>query len=222
MLSEPEKIRVEFAKTGALKFISHLDLNRTVQTAFLRSKLPIWYTQGFNPHPKTVFSPPLPVGVSSECEFMDFGMTEKLPCDEITARLRAVFPEGLYAVRTYAPEGRFSDIKWAEYEMTFEPGGTDGTDEKVKAIFSGAVNVEKTGKAGTRTVDISPYMKLISCERKDGILVLRVLLSCEELTFVGPYLPVQYISENIKELAGAECSVHRKAVLLGDMKTEFR
>lgn len=51
---------------------------------------------------------------------------------------------------------------------------------------------------------------------------MRVLLSCEELTFAGPYLPVQYISENIKELAGAECSVHRKAVLLGDIKTEFR
>jgi len=70
MLSEPAKIRVKFSKTGSLKFISHLDLNRTVKSAFLRSGLPIWYTQGFNPHPKTVFSLPLSVGTASLCEFI--------------------------------------------------------------------------------------------------------------------------------------------------------
>lgn len=222
MLSEPEKIRVEFSKTGALKFISHLDLNRTVQTAFLRSKLPIWYTQGFNPHPKTVFSPPLPVGVSSECEFMDFKMTEKIPYDEVVGRLNDVFPEGLRALCAYAPQTGFSEIRWAEYLMRFMPSGDDDTPEKVEAIFRGAINVEKTGKAGTRSVDISPDMHFISCGRENGELVLCALLSCAELTFVGPYLPVSYIAANVPELSGSECSVHRRAVLLGDRTTPFR
>ena len=94
MLSQPQKIRVKFSKTGSLKFISHLDLNRTVKSAFLRSKLPIWYTQGFNPHPKTVFSVPLSVGTASLCEFMDFRITEEVSGKVICDTLNSVFPEG--------------------------------------------------------------------------------------------------------------------------------
>ena len=120
MLPEVKKIRVEFSKTGALKYISHLDLNRTMQNVFLRSKLPIVYSQGFNPHPKTVFSPPLSVGVSSECEFIDFKMTEDVPYDVICRRLNESFPEGLRALSAYEPESKFSDIGWADYEIAFE------------------------------------------------------------------------------------------------------
>ncbi|MBQ9511128.1 MAG: DUF2344 domain-containing protein [Clostridia bacterium] len=220
MLSEPAKIRVEFSKTGALKFISHLDLNRTVQNAFLRSKLPIWYTQGFNPHPKTVFSPPLSVGVSSECEFMDFRMNEIVPAEEIVQRLNASFPEGLRAIAAYEPQSSFSQIAWAEYEIGFEC--KEDISAKIKALLSGPLEVEKTGKAGTKTVDISPGTELLDCGYDDGIAHLRVLLSCGELTFVGPYLLTGCISDRIEELDGAECFVHRKAVLLADKKTHFR
>ena len=140
MLSEPAKIRVEFSKTGALKFISHLDLNRTVQTAFLRSKLPIWYTQGFNPHPKTVFSPPLSVGVSSECEFMDFRMNEAVDPEEVVRRLNAVFPEGLRAIAAYEPTSSFSQIAWAEYEIAFVC--SNDVSAELKAFLSGPLEVE--------------------------------------------------------------------------------
>ena len=220
MLSEPAKIRVEFSKTGALKFISHLDLNRTVQTAFLRSKLPIWYTQGFNPHPKTVFSPPLSVGVSSECEFMDFRMNDEVAPDEIVKRLNEVFPEGLRAIAAYEPKSSFSEIAWAEYEIAFE--SASDVSGKVKALFSGPIEVEKTGKAGTRVVDISPGTELLSCVYGEGTVKLDVLLSCGELTFVGPYLLTGAIAERTEELGDAECFVHRKAVLLADKKTYFR
>ena len=77
---KPQKsVRVKFTKTGSLKFISHLDLNRTMQEVIVRSKLPVWYSEGFNPHPRIVFSPPLSVGVSSLTEFMDFKLVEEVP-----------------------------------------------------------------------------------------------------------------------------------------------
>lgn len=221
MLSEPEKIRVEFSKTGALKFISHLDLSRTVQNAFLRSKLPIWYTQGFNPHPKTVFSPPLSVGVSSECEFMDFKMNEHVPYDEVTERLNASFPEGLRAIRAYAPERPFSDIRWAKYEIRMECDDPD-LAEKVSVLFSGALETEKTNKNGTKTVDISGGVELCSCEYERGEIILSVLLSCDENFFVGPFLLTKCIGEKLPVLAEAECSACRRAALLADKKTNFR
>ena len=38
--------RLTYSKKGRAKFISHLDLMRTMQRAFKRAKLPVWYTQG--------------------------------------------------------------------------------------------------------------------------------------------------------------------------------
>ena len=59
--------RIGFYKVGDMQFISHLDLQRFMKRAFVRSGLPIWFSEGFNPHPKMVFSTPLSIGIQSEC-----------------------------------------------------------------------------------------------------------------------------------------------------------
>ena len=133
---ERYNVRVKFSKVGSLKFISHLDLARTMRSAFLRAKLPIWYTLGFNPHPKMVFSLPLSVGTASLCEFMDFMLTEKLPYNEIVSRLNAAFPAELRAIEAYEPTTRFCDAGFAEYEIRLEtPTATDDITGKIKALF---------------------------------------------------------------------------------------
>ena len=48
------RIRVKFVKRGELKYISHLDLLRTMERAVRRSGLPIAYTEGFHPHAKSI------------------------------------------------------------------------------------------------------------------------------------------------------------------------
>lgn len=52
-------VRLKFRKVGDLQYISHLDLQRTFNRVIKRSGIPVWYTQGFNPHMKLVFSSPL-------------------------------------------------------------------------------------------------------------------------------------------------------------------
>lgn len=85
-------VRVFFAKEGRLKYISHLDVTRCLARVFKRSRLPIWYTQGFNPHAYLTFALPLPLGVESCCESFDFRLTEEVSCEEVTDRLNAVLP----------------------------------------------------------------------------------------------------------------------------------
>ena len=80
-------VRVKFRKVGDLQYISHLDLVRTMQRVSNRAKLPLWYTEGFNPKPKMVFGPPLSTGVESECEFLDLRFTESVDFEEIKLRL---------------------------------------------------------------------------------------------------------------------------------------
>ena len=223
MLSGPQKIRVKFSKTGSLKFISHLDLNRTVKSAFLRSKLPIWYTKGFNPHPKTIFSVPLSVGTASLCEFMDFKITEEVSGDVICATLNSVFPDGLRALEAYEPTSKFHDIGWADYEIRMEISDAKSRVEDVKNALNEPIVIEKTTKIGTRTLDVSEYAKILSVTEEAGLLVLRVKLCCDDMNFVNP----KYIIDFLSRKTGVpgeldDYSVCRTAVYLEDGETPFR
>lgn len=78
-------VRVWFTKTGEAAYISLLDLQRVMQRALKRSGLPVWYTQGFNPHIYMTFAAPLALGQESLVESLDCRM-EPLPGDWEQAR----------------------------------------------------------------------------------------------------------------------------------------
>lgn len=166
----PENIRIKFKKTGRLKYISHLDLCRTMQPAMIRAKIPLWYTEGFNPHPKMVFAQPLPLFVESECEYLDIKITEPISCEEIRDRLRSAFTEELYVTEVYNPTEKFTAIAYAGYIMN----GFDGlAEEALNKALAGELNVTKKTKSGEKTVDIRPQIK--SVELLGGGVVYAVL-----------------------------------------------
>ena len=220
------KVRVKFSKTGSLKFISHLDLQRTMQSAFLRSKLPIYYSEGFNPHPKVVFTPPLSVGVSSLTEFVDVKMLAEVSHEEIVEKLNASFPKGLHAYACYTPKAKFGDIKWGLYEIKYELAGEPHADvcEKVKAALTAEeITVEKfSKKTGTKIVNIAGGIRFCAAELGGKILTVRAKLSCDEAAFVNP----KYVSETLAAampavFEGAEEEVCRMEVYLADGETLF-
>ena len=221
------KVRIKFSKTGSLKFISHLDLQRTMQSSFLRSKLPIYYSEGFNPHPKVVFSPPLSVGVSSLTEFVDVKMLENVSFTEIMEKLNASFPKGLRAHECYTPETKFNDVKWGLYEIKYELAGEIPADicEKAQAALTAEeINVEKfSKKTGAKTVNIAGGVRFCSAELEGNILTVRAKLSCDDATFVNP----KYVSETLasampEAFAGAEEEVCRMEVYIADGETLFK
>ncbi len=217
------KIRVMFSKTGSLKFISHLDLNRTVRSAFLRSRLPIWYTMGYNPHPKTIFSLPLSVGTASLSEFMDFAVTEPVSGDEICKALNAVFPTGLRALEAYTPTTTFHDVGWADYEIRMEIADAASAVEPVKNALAGEIIVDKTTKIGTRTVDMAPLVKVLAVMEENGELVLRLRLSAESNSYVNPKYIIEFLTAKVG-LPGEkdDYTVCRTAVYGKDGETIFR
>ncbi|MFB0510044.1 MAG: TIGR03936 family radical SAM-associated protein, partial [bacterium] len=68
------RFRIKYAVGENFRFASHLDLVRAFYRTLRRSELPIAYTKGFSPHPVVSFGPPLPVGVISTGEYLDFQM----------------------------------------------------------------------------------------------------------------------------------------------------
>lgn len=65
------KVRVKFAKYGALRFIGHLDVMRHFQKAIRRAGIDIAYSTGFSPHQIMSFASPLGLGMYSRGEYMD-------------------------------------------------------------------------------------------------------------------------------------------------------
>ncbi len=178
----PENIRISFKKTGRLKYISHLDLCRTMQPAMIRARIPLWYTEGFNPHPKMVFAQPLPLFVESEKEFLDIKITEHIPCDELCARLRSAFTDELYVTEVYNPTEKFTEIAYAAYLMN----GFDGlTSEKLEKLLSGELVVTKKTKGGEKTIDIRSQIKSAELVG-DGIVY--AVLDASGASYLSPEL----------------------------------
>ena len=86
----------------------------------MRAGIPIWYTQGFNPHAKMVFALPLPVGVESVCEYLDVKIDKEIPCDDVKELLNKQLTEELQVIEVYNPTTKFADISKAYYRILLE------------------------------------------------------------------------------------------------------
>lgn len=177
-LPEPRTVRLRFEKTGSLQFISHLDLQRSAARILTRAGIPLWYTRGFNPHPKLVFAMPLPIGCESVCELADVRIDRDMDCGRILDGLHRGSSGGLRFTECYIPERPFRDIAWARYEIRIAPGelmSPAGFAEKAAAVMAEKpLTVIKHGKSGDRLTDISGMMKdiKISCAGEETLIDL--------------------------------------------------
>ena len=150
--------RVFFSKTDRAKYISHLDLNRVMQGAIKRAKLPVWYTEGYNPHMYVQFMLPLSLGQEGIREAMDFRLLEDIPYGEVTERLNNALPFDIRVVETASPVLKNTDITTAEYEIT-----ADIDKEKfLEFAESEKIIVEKKTKKGTSEIDLKPLISELS------------------------------------------------------------
>jgi len=90
-----QRLRIRFGKYGALRFVGHLDLVKSWERVLRRAQVPLEYSRGFNAHPRFQFAAALPVGGTSDCEYLDAWITEPLVPDEWGERLVAASPAAL-------------------------------------------------------------------------------------------------------------------------------
>ncbi len=88
-------LRIKYKKENNMKFLSHLELIKTMERAFRRMNFNMMFSQGFNPKPKISYAAPLPVGVETECDFLDVELEEKVDIQELLANQKQFLPNGL-------------------------------------------------------------------------------------------------------------------------------
>lgn len=177
--------RLTYAKQGRAKFISHLDLMRVITRTLRRAKLPVWYTQGFNPHPYIMFPLALALGTESEIEPMDIALLEDIPNDELMERMNEVLPEGLKIMSVSKPLHDHLEIKNSIYKIEIE---TDTTPDVTKEKFLEFINGEtveiskrhrdkKTKKISYRQIDVKEHIELLEIYTNDESTVISIKLS---------------------------------------------
>ena len=163
------RVRAVFEKKDRAKYISHLDLNRCMLRTFRRSRLPVWYTEGFNPHPYYSFALALSLGFESNCEILDFNLNEDIPFDEVRDRLNAVMPYGMRIVSVSEQKKKITEIAKAEYSFSLVSDDVDELFSKVNELINQQeILTEKKTKKGIRTVDIKPDMEILSIEKSEN------------------------------------------------------
>ena len=196
-------IRIKFIKGNQLKYISHLDLMRTMIRLFKRADLKVKYTQGFNPHPKLVFASPLSLGIESVCELLDVEFTEISNTDLVMEKFNNSAPAGMKALEVYESEKPFKNIAYAVYNLTLPCEYKDMFD---KFLSMENIFIEKKNKKGEITcIDIKPQIQA----KELGNCSYSVVLPCSNNNSININLLIKSF-RNYADNFNIECNTVRE------------
>jgi len=173
------RLRITFAKTGALRYTGHLDLHRLWERTLRRAGLPLTYSQGFHPQPKIQIASALPLGFLGCEEIVDVWLNTddaRLPSP---ASIQPAAPPGLAILRVERVDERGpalqTQVAAAEYEVTLlEPGAGSGLEARVAELLAkDSLPRERRGKP----YDLRPLILSLAW---DATGRLRMRLSARE------------------------------------------
>jgi radical SAM-linked protein len=176
------RLRVTYAKTGRARWLSHLEVTRTLERGVRRSGLRYAVTQGFNPHMRIAFGPALPVGTAGERERFDVWLTAFAGTAQALERLKGSLPSGIdIGELAYVSDSSASlsaGVLLAVYDVAVEGKGAISTEVQAaldKLLAAGRLEVEHKGK--TKVFDLGralPKEPLV--QDQDGRVVVTMLI----------------------------------------------
>lgn len=187
------EVRLVFSKIDRCKYISHLDINRCMSRALARAKIPLWFTEGFNPHPYMSFSLPLSLGVESLCESVDLRITDDISNDEIKNRMNEMLPTGIRIVDVLDDFRDCSEIAFSDYVYKFQFCDNEAALERINAVLSSSeIMAEKKAKKGKRRIvketNLKPYIDKYSISIRNDEIVLNIRLAAGPERNLNPTL----------------------------------
>ena len=174
-----QRLRLTFAKTAAMKFSGHLDLHKTWERTLRRARLPLAYSEGFNPQPKIQLAAALPLGFTSECEVLDVWMETPQDLAEARAALERAAPPGIRLVGIEeAPErspALQTQVASAEYRVAVSTSLNPAEiDERITALLA-SLEIQRTRRQ--KEYDLRPLIESLARAESDELghtLVMRL------------------------------------------------
>lgn len=215
-------IRLWYKKSELAIYTSHLDMNRCFTRAVRRAEIPLWYTEGFNPHPYMTFLMPLPLGQVGMREPLDIRVEDdSITNKKVKERMNAVLPSGLEIVDVTKPESKPNEIAAAEYEILIKfasPEEAEGFASGAASVIKGGMlNAEKRSKRGTKEVNLCEMVCSFSVENKGENVDVNAVLAAGNAVNLNADLLINTL---LKELSASAEGVEivRTKLLKEDLK----
>ena len=151
-----QRLRIRYAKRGRLRFASHRDFSRAFERALVRSRIPMAYSSGFNPHPRISYAGAAPTGSESEAEYLEIGLASEVSAESVRELLDESLPPGLDVIEVVVSAGgALNDRLEASHWRITLPGVRPETVAPAVDAFLAAeeVTVERMTKRGVRSFD---------------------------------------------------------------------
>jgi radical SAM-linked protein len=167
------RVRVRFGKRGRLRFLGQLDLQRGIERALRRSRLPARFTEGFHPRMRMSFPCASPTGMSSSCEVLEIQVAEPCQLSRVRERLAAELGDELPVFDVaIVPDGERLRLLAATYAVTRREGGPPVPSAALAALESReALPAVKRGKS----LDLRPFLVSVAGDDAAARMVLRFL-----------------------------------------------
>lgn len=163
-----KNVRIWFKKDKECRYISHLDLNRVMLRTVFRTKLPIWYTEGFNPHPFITFPLPLSLGFRGECECMDVRfLDEDFDLTKVADMMNPYLPDGIRVYDATVCKMKPGDIAYAKFSARIYSDILSSAELKAELcelMLLDEYLIPKKTKSGIKDINVAEYLKLIEID----------------------------------------------------------
>ena len=170
-----QRLRLIFSKGGAARYISHLDLARTLERALNRAKIPVAYTQGFNRRPRMQMATALPLGYTSEYELADILLAEHMEPEQARQQLMAKMAPGIVVLQVEDVPVSGPSLQAITQSSTYVATPLDPVDfaelqAKVAAILAADMLERERERRGKKKVyDLRPLIRdLSTTQDEDG------------------------------------------------------
>lgn len=180
-----KELRMIFSKKGPATYISHLDLTRVFTRMLIRAKIPVWYTQGFNPHPYISFPVPLPLGFCGEKEMLNFSVRKDIDFNSAVSALNETAPPGITIADIYEPSDKATQIVFCRYLISFNQ---DIKDIAEKFFSQDSITVTKKTKRSEAEINAAEYIKQVKIENIDGKTQMEIVLPINSEDSLNPKL----------------------------------
>lgn len=152
-----QKLRIQYAKRGRLRFSSTRDFQRALERALRRAAVPMAFSAGFHPHPRISYANAAPTGTASEAEYFEIQLREQRNPASLHRDLDEALPEGLDVVMVReAAAGALADLLEAsDWVLDFADVEVETlTAANDRLLASDRIEVTRMMKRGPRTFDV--------------------------------------------------------------------
>jgi radical SAM family uncharacterized protein/radical SAM-linked protein len=202
------RVRVQFSKTGKLRYLSHLELVTAMIRGLRRASVPFDFSKGFHPSPKVSFGPPLNVGVAGEREYFDMEVFTPFDIEfyikELNATMPAIDDGGIriHKIALIPMDAPSLNSFIKRYEYRVKGHGSRVMDNLELA----PIIVKRDGK----DVDISPCIEDVKLLEGDGFSVHLILRDTDNIKVRIGEITEAVLGMGINELEIVRTAVYGK------------